>query len=89
MPAKKKTTKKKEPTWDDIGRSIGQKIEKSKFECSSWKKPWVIHENHGGGFGRLLFIIAVLLAADAMGYLQGVSTWIKVLLVIGFALMKF
>ncbi|MCK5107479.1 MAG: hypothetical protein KAQ83_02020 [Nanoarchaeota archaeon] len=44
---------------------------------------------HCGFFGRTLFIVGVLLLLNHIGILAGVSIWIKLLIGIGFALMKF
>lgn len=96
-PAKKRTVKRKEPSWDEIGDAIGKKVEvafskmdKKKFDnscCSPW---WAMHCHHreGGGFGRLLFIIALLYILSFKGMLAGIPTWNLVLLVLGFWWMR-
>jgi len=101
MPTKKKTAKKrtakKNPTWDEIGDAIGKKIETSfdnidkkcsEDDCGNpwWKKCTCQHE--GGGFGRLLFIIALLYILSFKGMLTGIPSWNLVLLVLGFWWMK-
>jgi hypothetical protein len=84
--------RKKEPTWDEIGASIGKKIEKE-FKgakpCKPWEKPWVQYKEHGGGFGRFLFIVGMVLLFNHQGLLVGVPWWILLLIVIGFSAMKF
>ena len=82
----KKKTRKKEPSWEEIGKLAGRKIEKTKPK--PWEKAWC-STNNGGGFGRLIFIIAVLYAMNTMQMLPGVSIWTQVAIVIGFSLMKF
>ena len=84
MPAKKKDS------WEDIGKNIGRKIEKEckdgKWTC---KKPWQMKaEEHGGGFGRLLFAIGALLLLNQHGLLQGTPWYVWVLLIVGFMLMR-
>ena len=87
-----KKTKKKEPTWEDMGKFMGEKFGK-KFEgmeCASWKKPWSFCTGHeGGGFiGRLVFILGLVFALKAAGILAAAPTWTVVLIIIGFALMR-
>jgi hypothetical protein len=82
----RKASKKKDDSWDKIGSTIGRKLEKE-FKGKKWK--FCHHEHEGGGFGRFLFILAVLFILNAQGYLVGVSSWMLVLLVLGFTLMKF
>ncbi|MBW2970857.1 hypothetical protein KY320_01720 [Candidatus Woesearchaeota archaeon] len=84
--------KKKELTWDEIGEAIGKKMEqgfKDKDVCGPWNKPWMQYKEHGGGFGRLLFIIGTVLLFNHWGVLAGVPWWVLVMIVIGFAAMKF
>jgi len=83
----KKKTRKKEPSWTEIGKMAGKKIEKTKPK--PWERAFCIHKDEGGGFGRLVFIIAVLYAMNTMQMLPGVSIWTQVAIVIGFALMRF
>ena len=84
--------KKKTPSWDEIGKTIGKKIEE-KFKDKDfppWKKPWLFcHPREGGGFGRLVFIIGLLFALNYAGMLTNIPSWTLVLIVIGFALMRF
>ena len=90
MVVKKKAKKKRDPSWDQIGKSVGKKIEKAsnegKFDCKSWDMK--THCN-GGGFGRLLFIIGAIWILNTLGHLDGVSNWAIALIIIGFAFMKF
>ena len=72
--AGKKTTKKKvkagkkrseEPSWDEIGESIGKKIEKAskegKFDCRSWDFRHKVHcHGTGGCFYFLGFVSALV-----------------------------
>jgi len=83
---RKKTTKGKSKSWDDIGKTIGRKMDEEK-SCT-WSTCY--HEKCGGGFfGRLVFIIALLFALSYSGMLVGIPSWVLVLIVIGFAFMKF
>jgi hypothetical protein len=89
MPAKK--TKKKDTSWDDIGKAIGAKIEKAskegKFDCKSFN--FKKEEKCGGGFiGRLLLAIGVIWALSSLGILAGVSGWAIALMIAGFAFMR-
>ena len=86
----KKTTKKREPSWDKIGEMIGRKMEKEfkKKECKTWG-PWTITKENGGGFGRFLFIVGVLYSLSLLGYLEAIPLWVSILIVIGFTAMKF
>ncbi|MBW2999712.1 hypothetical protein KY339_03490 [Candidatus Woesearchaeota archaeon] len=85
--------KKKEPTWEEVGKFMGKKFGKEfeKEGCSPWKKSWAFcGGDHGGGFvGRLIFIFGLIFALKAMGTLAAAPTWTIVFLIIGFALMKF
>jgi len=84
--------KKKDLSWDDIGEAIGKKIEHvQKQEKGPWSKNWYWNYRHesGGGFGRFLFIVGVLIALSTMGLLTTVPFWTQVLIVIGFTAMKF
>ena len=68
--AKKKIRKnaakkvKEEPTWDEIGKAIGKKIEKAskdgEFNCRSWDFRNKVHCHGGGGFYFLGFIGALV-----------------------------
>ena len=82
--------KKQEPTWEDIGKSIGKKMEKLKFdECGPWKNRLNVRfEEHGGGFGRFVFAAGIAYLLHLKGMLVGIPTWLIVLLVIGFAMMN-
>ena len=78
--------KKKQPSWNQIGKQVGQKIDKTNWQqCAP--KQW--HKECGGGFGRLLFAIGLVFALSATGRLEAVPTWTVVLMVIGFTLLKF
>ena len=83
--------KKKEQTWDEIGQAIGKKIEKEfkSKEYKPWHKPWMVYKEEGGGFGRLLFIIGVMLLLNHLGVLISIPWWISALVIIGFACMRF
>ncbi|MFC2174868.1 hypothetical protein ACFLQ2_03275 [archaeon] len=90
------TKKKKEQTWDEIGESIGRKIEKEfkgkDFKgkcCEPWWKEHTVLREEGGGFGRLLFIIGILLALSTMGLLPQLPWWNYAIIVVGFMLMRF
>ena len=53
---KKKSTLDEEPTWDQIGRAIGMKMEKKYKggECMPWKMKMKEHvHGHGCGGGML------------------------------------
>ena len=83
--------KKKEPSWEQIGQTIGKKVEKE-FKgkpCKPWDKPWVQYKEHGGGCGRFLFIIGLMLLFNHWGWLVNAPWWILVIIVIGFSAMKF
>jgi hypothetical protein len=90
----KKIKKKSELSWEEIGENIGRKI-KTEFEdkdmpCNPhWDKQWVQVKEHGGGFGRLVFIVGILLLSNHMGWFPGTPWWIKALIVVGFAAMRF
>ena len=88
MPSKKEN---KDLTWEDIGKAIGQKIEKFKpDECKSWKRHFTFHhKDHGGGFGRLVFGAGVVYAMHLAGMLNGIPAWLLVVIVLGFAMMRF
>ncbi len=64
--AKKRTTKKteKEPSWDEIGESIGKKIEKAskegKFNCKSWDFRHKVHCHGTGGCFYFLGFVGAL-----------------------------
>ena len=81
--------KKKELSWDEIGKAIGKKIERVEKEDKPWGKAWMYHHESGGGFGRFLFIVGVLYALSIMGVLEGIPLWTVILIVIGFSAMKF
>jgi len=82
--------KTSEPSWEQIGRMIGKKVEREFKDKRHffWKK-WTFHEEHGKGFlGRLLFIIGVLIALNTLGLINGVPIGIQILIGAGFALMR-
>jgi len=83
--------KNKELTWDEIGTAIGKKIEKHKdTECGFWKRHWTVnHVETGGGFGRLVFGASVMYALHLAGVVSIFPTWLLVLIVLGFAGMRF
>ncbi len=92
--------KKKSRSWDDLGEEIGQKIGKemergfSKAHNSkqSWCMPsWIMmpHHEHGGGFGRLLFIIGLIWALNTIGWMPDIGFWPLALIMVGFTLMRF
>lgn len=86
---KKKT--KKAASWEKIGKITGKKIEKEfkNKECCTTNN-WRMYHGHCHGFvGRLLFAIGVLIALNTLGVLEGISTWVLILIGAGFALMKF
>jgi hypothetical protein len=88
--------KKKEMSWDEIGESIGRKVEKmekeyERGEVGFWNKRWVAYKEEGGGFGRFLFILGVLFLLDFLGTIElsVIPWWILVLIILGFAGMRF
>lgn len=87
----KKKTSSTEPSWDKIGQMIGKKIEKEvNMKDKTCFNKWEFKkEEHGGFVGRILFAVGMLLLLNVMNFWPGVNPWIKVLLVVGFALMKF
>lgn len=83
-------------SWDEIGESIGRKVERMEKGCKDdewpfWKKRWVTYKDEGGGFGRFLFIIGVLFLLDLIGTIELslIPWWILVLIIIGFTAMRF
>lgn len=85
--SKKKRTKssKKTQSWEDIGKMIGKKIEKE-----GKPRPWVFHAHSDKGFfGRVLFAIMLVWALNIIGVFSAVPTWMQVLMVVGFAFMRF
>ena len=86
---KRKTSTK---SWGQIGKMIGEKVEKE-FKSKEYK-PWMnwqyYYKKHEDGFfGRLLFIIGVLIVLNQTGTLQGISIWVQILIGAGFAFMRF
>lgn len=82
-----KKAKKKDPSWDQIGKSIGSKMEKNDWDKKcGWGKSW--HKECGGGFGRLVFAIGLIFALSATGKLEAVPIWTLVVMVIGFTILK-
>ncbi len=81
----KKRAKKKVQSWDQIGKSIGKKMDKT-----DWKKMCNTNDCHkeSGAFGRLIFAIALMYILNISGYLTNVSMWAQAALVIGFWWMK-
>ena len=59
---------------------------KKKENCKSWM---FYNQTNGGGFGRLIFIIGVLYALDYLGMLEGIPSWVLVLIALGFTWMRF
>ncbi len=87
MPKKKEG---KDLSWEEIGKAIGKKMEGFNFEeCTPWRKNLTFkYKEHGGGFGRLIFAITVIYFLKFKGVLVGIPTWVIVLMVVGFALMR-
>ena len=88
--SKKKKSAPKEPSWDDIGKMVGKKVEKEfkDKDMKCWHKEW--HKEDGQGFaGRLLFIIGVVVALNTLGVLHGIAWWVYALIIVGFALLRF
>jgi hypothetical protein len=89
--------KKKEMSWDEIGESIGRKVEKMEKECGDdesgfWKKRWMFYrKEEGGGFGRFLFILGLLFLLNFLGTIElsVIPWWILALIIIGFTGMRF
>jgi hypothetical protein len=74
--------KKKEPTWDKIGKDIGTKIEKESKEGKC--KPWGGHVHHGCGSGGAFYGLgfigaAVYYISAATGFWNGVLGVLKAL----------
>lgn len=94
---KKKILKKKKVnsdalSWEEIGLNIGKKMEnefnnKNKMQYYRWY--WSEHPRPGAFIGRTLFIIGVLIALNTLKVTSGLSIWVQILIVIGFAFMKF
>jgi len=82
--------KKKDMSWNQIGKEIGKKIEKeSKKDQSVWNKSLCFHgETNGGGFGRFIFICSTLYAMHLMGMIEVLPLWLLALIVIGFTAMR-
>jgi len=80
-----------EMNWDEIGKVIGSKIEKGfKNPGCSWKGPWVFnYQDNGGGFGRFLFSLGMVLALYNIGLLTGIPIWTIIMIIIGFSMMRF
>ena len=84
-------------SWDEIGESIGRKVERMEKECKddegkSWKRRWMFaRKEEGGGFGRFLFIIGLLFLLDIVGTIELslIPWWVLGLIIIGFAGMRF
>lgn len=88
----KTSSKKQKTTWESIGEMIGKKLEQEsrKRECAPWQRWAFYHRTSGNGFlGRLLFVIGVLMLLSHLGIMEGVSTWVYILIGAGFALMRF
>ena len=80
---------KKKPSWNEIGKMIGEKLESEKIKCHTWEKMRVYHKHEGGFFGRVLFIIGVLILLNMLGILAVIPVWVQVLIGVGFAFMRF
>lgn len=95
MPAKKtkkEDSKSSDVSWEEIGKMVGQKVEKGTkgTDWTSWgKQKFVFKEEHGGGFGRLLFAIGVMVLLTNLGIIPVLAWWMYVLIIGGFALMRF
>lgn len=82
----------KTPKWEDVGKTIGRKIE---AESSSWKKHGCDNccgckkDEHSGVAGRAIFITGVLIALHKLGYTSALPWWLQVIIGVGFALMTF
>ena len=91
MPKKKVSSKRIEKTWDQIGADIGTKVEKYE-QYGKWKNcGWWSGcgcSQHGGGFGRLLFILGIVFAMNEVGMLAGIPWWTTALVVLGFWWMR-
>jgi hypothetical protein len=83
---------KKEKSWDEIGQTIGGKIDKEfknrriRDQCSTWH--WHAR-NHGLGFGRFVFIFGALYAMHYAGWLVSIPIWVLIIIGAGFTLMRF
>jgi len=81
--------KKKEISWEEIGQAIGKKIEEGKGKWPECRKPWIVkYKGYGGGGGRFIFAIGILLAMNYLGMLSNIPWWVLVIIVIGFTAMK-
>jgi hypothetical protein len=91
--SRKKTGKisSKSKSWEEIGKVVGKKVgrEMKGKKCSPWERWHPKHDENGGFFGRLLFIIGILAVLSKLGYLDGISVWLKILIGAGFSLMRF
>jgi hypothetical protein len=74
---KKISTRDKEPTWDEIGKAVGMKIEKGckDEECAPWKAKM---KEHGHGCGGAIYGLGFI---GALVYYISTSTsfWMGVL----------
>ena len=91
MAPRKRVSKKKDPTWDEIGKMVGKKVENyEKSDCFQWKKPWVWHHHSNvGGFGRFWFICGLFLAFHSLGMFVGLPWYVIAMIIVGFTFMKF
>lgn len=80
--------KKKDLSWEEIGQAIGKKIEEGKGEWPHHRHWEFKYKHYGGGFGRLVFAVGVLFALSYAGLLVNIPSWVLVIIIIGFALMR-
>ena len=86
-----KMASKKEPSWDEIGKQIGSKIEKAfkEGECKGWGKKFVFKQEKNIGFpGRFIFAMGIWAALTIAG-IWTFPWWVTLLIVLGFTLMRF
>lgn len=79
---KKKTKTEKEPTWDEIGKAIGMKMEKCKGEeCFHWKMKESAKSHGCGGalyglgfIGALIYYLttATSITAGVIGFFKAI-----------------
>jgi hypothetical protein len=81
----KKTIKKKNPSWEVIGKKVETDFKSKDFNCCT---P-MTHVHHCSGFaGRLIFVIGILYVMSYAGWFANIPAWPVALMGIGFALMK-
>jgi hypothetical protein len=78
-------------SWEDIGKAIGQKIEKGfkGGKCKAWHKSISFETQKNAGFvGRFLFSMGVWAALSIAG-VWTFPWWVSFLCIAGFSFMRF